>query len=168
MHPYQRNEFLEEQNRASAERGFWEGREFRLELSIAGPVVIKFESPVDFILRSQTLASNDGLATFKAWGASQGTPGGTFATPVNVLPNNGMSDAPVYARQTTINTGGTFTPTGGQVPRETIDILASTATAQIATVGSSSIKARGLPAGTYYLAFTGTNAKYKLIFEERP
>ncbi len=43
-----------------------------------------------------------------------------------------------------------------------------TATAQQTTVGGNAVKERGLPAGTYYLVFTGTDYSYRLIFEERP
>lgn len=151
-----------------SQTGFWEGREFRLDVKVTAPIVIKFESPVNFILQAQTLASNNGDATFEAWAASQGAAGGTFATTTNILPNNAMSTTPEYTRQITAFSGGTFTPTGGQVARELISIKAGTQTSQRSTVGGSSIKERGLPAGIYYLKFTGTDAYYNLVFEERP
>ena len=150
--------------------GFWEGREFRFDYEISGPIVFKFSSPIDFILQSQTLLSHDGTATLTVWSPSQGTPGGTFDTPANTLPNNAMSDIPSYTQQVTINSGGTFTPTDPDpnLAREYIKVVSATSTAQRNTVGGSGINERGLPAGDYYLSFTGTDASYRLVFEERP
>lgn len=154
-----------------AQTGFWENREFRLDVEVAGPVTYKFSSPVDFILQFQTLLSHDGIATFTAYRAIDGTESGTF-TGVGVanFPNNGMSDAPAYTQQTVITKGGTFTPTvsPAPIPREFIKSRAATATAQQTTIGGNAIQERGLPAGDYYLVFTGDDASYRLIYEERP
>lgn len=150
--------------------GFWEGREFRFDYEISDPIVFKFSSPVDFILQSQTLLSHDGVATLTVWTPDQGTPSGTFATPAKVLPNNAMSDAPAYTRQFTVNSGGTFTPTDPDpnLSKEYIKVTAATSTAQRNTVGGSGVNERGLPAGDYYLVFTGKDASYRLVVEERP
>lgn len=149
--------------------GFWEGREFRFDLEVSAPIVVKFSSPVDFILQSQTLESRDGLATFEVYGASDGVEGGTFSGDwVINLPNNAMSDAPVYTQQTVITAGGAFTPSTGAIPRESIKVKASTSSAQRQTVGGAAIQERGLPAGDYYLMFTGDDASYNLVYEERP
>lgn len=149
--------------------GFWQGREFRFDLEVAGDVVVKFSSPVDFMLQSQTLESRDGLATFTAYSGADGVAGGVFtADGVSLLPNNAMSDAPVYANQIAITKGGTFTPNAGAIPRESIKVKAATSTAQRQTVGGSAIQERGLPAGDYYLMFTGDDATYNLVYEERP
>lgn len=149
--------------------GFWEGREFRFDYEISGAIVFKFSSPVDFILQSQTLLSHDDEATLTVWSASQGTEDSPFNTPVTILPNNGMSDAPAYTGQITINTGGAFTPTDPDpnLAREYIKVKTSTITLFQTTVGGSVLE-RGLPAGDYYLMFTGTDASYRLLYEERP
>ena len=51
---------------------------------------------------------------------------------------------------------------------EVIKTKASTSTAQNQTVGGAAISERGLPAGDYYLVFTGDDASYRLVYEERP
>lgn len=149
--------------------GFWEGREFRFDLEVSAPIVVKFSSPVDFILQSQILESRDGLATFTAYSGNDGVEGGTFtADGVVNLPNNAMSDTPTYTQQAVITSGGTFAPSQGAIPRESIKVKASTSNAQRQTVGGAAIQERGLPAGDYYLMFTGDDASYSLVYEERP
>ena len=150
--------------------GFWEGREFRFEYEISDPIVFKFVSPVDFILQNQVLASHDGVATLAVYLANQGTPSGVFNVPAGITPNNAMSTAPSYTGVITINSGGTFTPSSNDpnFAREYIKSRASTATAQRSTVGANAAPERGLPAGEYYLAFTGDDASYRLLYEERP
>lgn len=153
-----------------SQTGFWEGREFRFDYEVSGAVVFKFSSPVNFILQSQTLLSHDGDATLTVWTPDQGTPSGTFGSAAQILPNNAMSDTPAYTRQVTINSGGAFTPTDPDpnLAKEYIKVKSATSTAQRNTVGGSGIAERGLPAGDYYLMFTGTDASYRLVFEERP
>lgn len=149
--------------------GFWAGREFRFDLEVDSAIVVKFSSPIDFILQSQTLESRDGIATLAAYQSADGVAGGTFTSDGIVnLPNNAMSDAPSYTKQIVITSGGTFTPNAGAAPREQITVKASTSTAQRQTVGGTAIQERGLPAGDYYLMFTGDNASYRLVYEERP
>lgn len=150
--------------------GFWEGREFRFDYEISAPIVFKFSSPIDFILQSQTLLSHDGAATLTVWTPDQGTPSGVFGDAVNTLPNNAMSDTPPYTQQVSIASGGTFTPTDADpnLAKEYIKVTAATSTAQRNTVGGSGVSERGLPAGDYYLSFTGIDASYRLVFEERP
>lgn len=153
-----------------AQTGFWEGREFRFDYEVSEPIVFKFSSPVNFILQSQELFSHDGESTLTVWSPTQGTPSGSFSTPAQILPNNGMSETPAYTRQVAINSGGTFAPTdtNPNLAREYIKVKAATSTAQRNTVGGSGVNERGLPAGDYYLLFTGTDASYRLVFEERP
>lgn len=152
-----------------AQTGFWEGREFRLEREIAGPTVIKFVSPINFILQLQAFASHDGEATLAVYSESQGSEGGTFESlPPN--PNNAMSTTPSYTPKITLSTGGTFTPDNidPNFAREFVRVVSTSATAQQSTVGGSGIKERGLGANTYYLVFTGLKSSYRLIYEERP
>lgn len=153
----------------SANTAFWDAREFRVGIDKTADYTLKLVSPIDFILRMQTLTSDNGTAVFKAYTASQIT---AEATPFNdvipILPNNEMSTAPAYTKVITINGGGTVTLNGTPEPREIITVRAETATARRTTVGSDAIKERGLPAGTYYLVFTGDDYNYRLIYEERP
>ncbi len=161
-----------------AQTGFFDGREFRISypLSIAttSEVVLKFVSPIDFILQNQNLSSDSEGIIFRAYRSTQGTEGGTFGTSVDVFANNFQAKAPNYARQVTLTTGGTFTPDGGQDAVETIRVRVNGATAMSSTVGAVAQGERGLAAGTYYLVFsniTGSGTAlgvYDLIWEERP
>ncbi len=152
-----------------AQTGFWEGREFRLEREIAGPTVIKFVSPINFILQLQAFASHDGEATLAVYSENQGSEDGTF-TSITPIPNNGMSTTPSYAPQISLSIGGTFAPSDNDpnFAREFVRVVSASATAQQSTVGGSGIKERGLGANTYYLVFTGVKSSYRLIYEERP
>lgn len=153
----------------SANTAFWDAREFRTGIDKTAAYTLKLVSPIDFILQMQTLTSNDGTAVLKAYTAAQIASEATpFNTVIQILPNNGMSTAPAYAKQITINGGGTVTLSGTPEPRETITVRAATSSSQRTTVGGDAIKERGLPAGTYYLVFTGSDYNYRLIYEERP
>lgn len=153
-----------------AQTGFWEGREFRFDYEISGDIVFKFSSPVNFILQSQTLLSHNGEATLTVWTPDQGASSGSFSDLAQILPNNAMSTAPAYTGQVAITYGGDFTPSDSNpnLAKEYIKVKTATATAQRNTVGGSGVNERGLPAGDYYLVFTGTDASYRLVYEERP
>ena len=150
--------------------GFWEGREFRFEYEMSGPIVFKFNAPINFILQSQELLSHDGTATLAVYLANQGVAAGTFDQVITPVNNNGMSDAPTYAPAISIASGGTFTPSDNDpnFSREYIKAVSATATAQRSTVGGNTVPERGLPVGEYYLVFTGDDASYRLLYEERP
>lgn len=162
----------------SGQTGFWEGREFRINqpLSVGSTdeFVIKFVSPINFILQLQSFVMRRDGIKFEAYQSTQGVEGGTFTTSEYLLPNNAMSDTPVYSPQITVFDGGTFTPNANEIPREAVDVLAANATAQRTSVGGSAVKERGLAAGTYYLKFTNLLGSgnaigfYNLIYEERP
>lgn len=153
-----------------AQTGFWEAREFRFEYELSGNTVIKFNSPIDFILQSQSLLSHDGIATLAVYLANQGAVDGTFDQPITTINNNLLSTAPAYVGQISLSTGGTFTPSDNDpnFAREYIKVIATTATSQRSTVGGNTVPERGLPAGEYYLVFTGVDASYRLLYEERP
>jgi hypothetical protein len=156
--------------------GFWEGREFRLDLplSIATSTrfVLRVTAPIDFVIQLQRLSVSETGIRFQAYRSIQGTPSGSWAT-VETFKNNGMSDTPAYTKQVIVDSGGAFAVTGGQLPVETIELLVSGSTAQQSTVSGSTAKERGLPAGTYYLVFTNYTGSgtakgiYDLIYEER-
>lgn len=157
----------------TGQTGFFEGREFRsfIELNIAAGanVVLKFVSPVDFILFEQRLVVDAGSCKFTA--ITGGTEGGIYSTSLPIIGKNRMASrlSPYYSPQITISTGGTIT--GGTVV-EVVRVVAANATAQQQSVGGINDSERGLPAGTYYLkienigsgAVTGT---YSLTWEER-
>ena len=154
----------------SGQTGFFERREFRIsqELSIptATPLVIKFSSPVNFILWEQVVVCDANTLKFEA--VVGGTPGGTF-TPIPIWGKNRMTEQPEYAGQITVSSGGTVT--GGSVA-EVLRIKSANATAQQSSVGLTVSSERGLPAGDYYLRLTaegGTaTGTISLVWEERP
>lgn len=154
--------------------GFFEGREFRsfIELNIAAGnnIVLKFVSPVDFILFEQRLVIDAGSCKLTA--STGGTEGGTFSTSLPIIGKNRMASRPTpfYTAQATIVTGGTYT---GGTAVEVVRVVAANATAQQQSVGSGQDSSRGLPAGTYYLKFENfgsgsVTGVYSLAFEERP
>jgi hypothetical protein len=151
--------------------GFWEAREFRISFPLdigASPTVLKFVSPVDFILQHQEFSVDAESYKFEAF--RDGTEGGTF-TEVPIYGNNIQLSAPDYTRQAETYTGGTFTPSSPAV--ETVRMRSAGSTAQAATVGGAVTGERGLAAGTYYLVFTRLGTQnalgvYTLIWEERP
>lgn len=68
-----------------------------------------------------------------------------------------------------MESGGTIAVTNPQNYREYIGLAVSNATAQQQTVGGPALPERQIPAGTYYLQFTGTGTgAYYLSWEERP
>ncbi|HFQ6227778.1 hypothetical protein [Pseudomonas aeruginosa] len=163
--------------------GFWGGREFRisLELNISTtPLWLRFSAPVGFILQNQELNCDQGGIRLRAFRASQGTPSGSFDTPVDIWANNGLPGTPAYSHQVTINSGGSFTPTPGQSAAETIRCMSNpggggpTAGSRN-TVSGSAFGERGLPIGDFYLGFeriAGTTVDglgvFNLVWEERP
>lgn len=153
--------------------GFFEGREFRsfIELNIAAGtnIVLKFVSPIDFILFEQRLVVDAGSCKFSA--ITGGTEGGTYNTSLPIIGKNRMASrpSPYYNPQITISTGGTIT--GGTIV-EVVRVVAANATAQQQSVGGINDSERGLPAGTYYLKFENfgsgpVTGVYSLIWEER-
>ena len=156
-----------------AQTGFFEGREFRsfLEFSLAAGAsqVIRFSSPVDFILFQQSLSVDAGSIRMSA--EINGTPAGAFSTALPVVGKNRMDyrPEPYYAAQATIATGGTYS---GGTTVEVVRVVAASASAHESTVGGSIADERGLPAGDYYIRLSnfgnGTSAGvYNIFWEER-
>ena len=165
--------------------GFYNAREcrisyeFTLDWASSQVRVLKFISPMDFMLKSQTMSCDQGGIIFRAYRSTQGSEGGTFSTTVPSYLNNFMSEAPSYTPMISITTGGTFTPDGGQPSVETIRQVANIGgggptSGSRNTVQGGVSGVRGLAAGTYYLTFsiiTGVTVDsigvYDLVFEER-
>lgn len=156
-----------------AQTGFFTGKEFRSFYEFSIPTgesrVIKFTSPIDFILFSQSLTVDAGGIKYTA--ETGGTDGGTF-TVLPVVGKNRMPTRPLpyYVAQATIGVGGTVT---GTTVVDVARVVTSSATSQQVTVGGQQSDERGLPAGSYYIRLAnmsnGTSTGvYSLFWEERP
>lgn len=157
--------------------GFFKRRMWRISFEFTGlaatPVVLKVVVPVNFIIHHQALSVDEGGCALRAYRSGQGAEGGTFSTPVQLYSVNFMDEEPAYAFQSSVNTGGTFTPSADAV--EATRVRAANATAQATTVSGSTFGERGLGAGTYYLQLSNlpgvsgsSSGVYALIVEERP
>lgn len=157
-----------------AQTSFFEGREFRsfFEFSLANGVaqVLKFVSPVDFILFGQDIGMDAGGLRMSA--ITGGVAGGTYNVTLPIIGKNRMAERPLpqYLAQATITTGGTVT--GGTE----VEVLRMAAGGGLlsaaATVGAGVSSERGLPAGTYFIKILGntlttTTGVYTLWWEER-
>ena len=138
-----------------ASTSFKEGKQFRISYEYIGvgstPLVIRFSSPVDFSLQGQDLTSDLVGVRYRVFRAAQGTPGGTFGTPIQITRSNGTSDAKPLNPLVTIFTGGTFTPTAGQEAQETIRIRTPSGSKKALSVSGKPGDERGLPAGDHYI-----------------
>lgn len=161
--------------------GFFRGREarsfFEFNIPANNVQIIKFVSPVNFILIEQSVSVDAGSIRFQA--LTGATEVATFNTSVPIFGKNRMTEreSPFYNFQVTITTHAAPVAfgsgiTGGTVT-ENVRVVAANATAQQQTVSGGAQTERGLPAGTYYLrlhnfgsgAATGV---YSLVWEERP
>lgn len=161
--------------------GFFERRMWLLSYEFAStnpiadtPIVYKFVIPTNFIVHAHSLTVDKGGVVLRTYSEAQGTPGGAFATPFILASENSMTEEPVYAFQTSVTTGGTFTPSGGVNPITSLRVRTSGATAQQTSVGGSAVSEKGRPAGTYYAILqrmTGVTGNctgvYNLVVEER-
>lgn len=150
--------------------------EFATANPIAGtPLVFRLIIPVNFIIHHHSLSVDQGGIALRTYLASQGTAGGTFNTSYSIVPDNSMNEAPTYAFQAAIASGGTFTPNGGERPITPLRVRTSGATAQQSSVGGEAVSEKGRAAGTYYAVLSRmTNVTgdctgvYNLVIEERP
>lgn len=153
------------------EPSFFDGRQFRtfheFNLTLAAVMVIKAVVPLNVILY--------GLETSIATGEIRletvvgGTEGGTFATPLPILPRNTMTErpTPLYVPVVTLMAGGTHS--GGTL----LDVLiVKTAgnTNFSSSAGAAVGDERGVGAGTYYFRLTAVEATrgvFRARWEER-
>lgn len=155
------------------EAGFFEGRQARTfrEFSIATgtTLTLRFTVPINIILLVQGVELDDGSLRVTNWVG--GTPGGTFAEALPVVPKNTMSErpTPLYTPQVAVAAGGTIT---GATALDIHRIVAATATAQQSTVGNLVGDDRGIGANTYYVTYqnigsgTATGTLF-FVWEER-
>lgn len=141
----------------------------------ATPLVFRVIIPVNFIIHAHSLSLDQGGLTLRTYSAAQGTAGGTFSTTHTPVSENSMSENAAYAFQTSIASGGTFTPTVGQAPLTPLRVRTANATAQQSSVGGEAVSEKGRAAGTYYAVLarmTGVagdcTGVYNLVIEERP
>ena len=150
--------------------------EFATANPIAGtPLVFRFVIPVNFIIHAHYLTVDQGGLTLRTYEASQGTPGGTFGAPQILISENRMTEEAPYVFQGQVTSGGTFTPTAGQVPITPLRVRTAGATAQQSSVGQGTVTEKGRNAGEYYAVLsrmTGVSGDctgvYTIVIEERP
>lgn len=166
----------------NGQTGFFERRMWSLNYEFATanpiaatPLVFRFVMPVNFIIHAHFLSVDQGGITLRTYEASQGAPSGTFGTPQILIAENRMTEAPEYAIQAQVASGGTFTPTGSQVPITPLRVRTAGATAQQSSVGNGTVSEKGRNAGTYYAVLsrmTGVSGDctgvYTIVIEERP
>ena len=155
------------------EPGFYEGRQARIfrEFSITASttLVIKFVVPLNIILLKQGLELDSG--SLRVTNAVGGTPGGTFAETIPVIPENTMSErpTPLYVPVVVATAGGSLT---GFTPLD-LHRIVSTSTGVQTSVPNVIGDPRGIGANTYYVlyeSFGTATATGTLFFtwEERP
>ena len=155
------------------EPGFYEGRQARIfrEFSITASttLVIKFVVPLNIILLKQGLELDSG--SLRVTNAVGGTPGGTFAETIPVIPENTMSErpTPLYVPVVVATAGGSLT---GFTPLD-LHRIVSTSSGVQTSVPNVIGDPRGIGANTYYVlyeSFGTATATGTLFFtwEERP
>ena len=155
------------------EPGFFEGRQARIfrEFSIpAGTtLVVRFVVPLNIILLKQGVELDSG--SLRVTNAVGGTPGGTFAETIPVIPENTMSErpTPLYVPVVVATAGGSLT---GFTPLD-LHRIVSTSTGVQTSVPNVIGDPRGIGANTYYVlyeSFGTATATGTLFFtwEERP
>lgn len=165
----------------TGQTGLFEGREFRTFFEFNIPAnnvqVLKFVSPIDFMLFEQTITVDSGSVRFQA--LTGATEISSFNTSIPVIGKNRMAQRkqPYYTSVITINTHAAPVAFGSGISGGTVvensRIVASNATAQQQTVNAGNQSERGLPAGTYYLRLHNfgsgsATGVYSIAWEERP
>lgn len=152
----------------SAQRAFRAFYEFNIALATRR--VIRFTSPINFLLKAQQLnVDTGGIRGSANVGV---TPSGVYT----VFPAFGMNRAtPLvgYTQQATVATGGDFT---GGTATEVLRVRSANATAQTTTVGGDAgTTGRLLPPGDYYILLEplasvsgASTGVYSIEWEEYP
>ena len=154
------------------------GTQFRisypLTITSGSPITLRFISPINFELIEQGLESHQSGFSLEAFRSTQGAETGTFNTDIPLYKNNSQSTANDYFASISVQTGGGFTPSNGELSVETLNVLSASSTAQKSTSFAGASGKRGLSAGTYYLKFSKLGGSgdalgvYSLIFNENP
>ena len=153
---------------------FWEGREFRafyeFSIPLAGHVLLKLETPIDFIVQDINFeVDTGGLRADLILGATDVGPW----TPLAVVPTNVMSDPnrrfPYYVGQITTFTGAAGAFTGGTIV-DTVRVRSSSQSVAAQNVSQAQDSPRGRPPGSYFIDLTsldGVNDTTRGIFAIR-
>ena len=131
---------------------FWQGRQYRtfreLNIPTGATSVFKVVVPVNTVLFDVSLTLDAGAIRMRT--VLGGTEAGTFGTPLPIIRENAMTDAPNIPAQNVVTTGGTHT---GGTEIDVIRLVAAGATAQQTSVGSKAYDQRGIGPGSYYWKF---------------
>ncbi|MFP4104821.1 MAG: hypothetical protein ACLFVU_01930 [Phycisphaerae bacterium] len=139
---------------------FAQGRQFRISYEYDVPedenVVLRFESPIDFILQYEVLTCDDGSVRFRAYRSDDVTESGDYDTDIPIFSNNAMNRVGGLSGQVSIKTGGDITPDSPpsslqSLAVETMRIRTANANSHRASVSGACGGERGLFPGTYYL-----------------
>ncbi len=155
---------------------FYEGREFRtfipFSLSNGQALYLKFTCPVDFILRDERIALNDGEAYCTAYRTVSAVSGTWTARPSIGCNTMNSRPSPFYVSAGVLSSGGTYTVNSADEVGPPMNPKTPTNNAQQRTTLTSNDVDRGLAAGTYYIkiAAVGNAATgiYYLEWEEVP
>lgn len=148
-----------------ARTGLLSGRQFRMIRKITSPITFKFVSPVPFILLSQSLSIADGEFEYYAHRSINVTETVAFDTPVQVIRKNAVNTD--YTMQATISSGGSITIIDPEQYVDFVHMKTASSTAHRESLDSPAGSERILPAGSYYLRFTGSaTASIALEWEE--
>lgn len=156
-----------------AQTSFFEGKQFRTfyDFSIASgnSIVIKADAPLDVVLFAVLFDLVSGSILVET--IAGGTEGGSFDTPLPVIPVNNMDSRPLpyYVPEVSVSTGGTIT--GGTL----LDVFRGQTSGvgnQAQSVGAGGTGERGANAGLYYYRITAGSGTAAAVFharwEERP
>lgn len=157
--------------------GFFAGREFRFfkEYSIPAGSSLVFRVTIPASLEGvivQALRVSCYRGGVHLRGYRTGTEGGVW-TAETIFPNNAIPDIAGYVKQTTIDSGGTFTPTG--IATDAITAFCNSAGPSNTTSSTLLSGERGIPNGVLYLVLTAVTGvatdsmgEVSAVWEERP
>lgn len=143
------------------------------DISLAGSAVYTFRVvvPVNTILFGLELSIDIGYLKLET--ISGGTPGGTFAAALPIIPQNNLPSRPTpfYAAQNSVVGGGSVT--GGTLI-DVVRIKSESNSGKSSSVGNVGGDERGVAPGTYYFRLTNLDTTptvtgtLKVRWEERP
>lgn len=165
----------------NGQTGFFERRMWSLNYEFASanpiaatPLVFRFTMPTNFIIHNHALSVDQGGMTLRTYSADQGVAGGVFSATHAPRSENTMTEQVDYVFQSSIASGGTFTPNINEEPITPLRVRTSGATAQQSSVGASAVSEKGRNPGTYYAILsrmTGVTGDctgvYNIVIEER-
>jgi hypothetical protein len=152
---------------------FFEGKQARtfkeFSLAAGSTYTIKFVVPLNIILMSQGIELDSG--SLRITNTVGGTPAGSFAETLPVVPQNTMSErpTPLYVPQVVVTAGGSLT---GFTPLD-IHRVVTVASGVQTTIDNLIDEYRGIGANTYHVLYenfgTGTaTGTLSFLWAERP